>query len=99
MNELRINNTFYPHKPYYKFTFKNTRGKKSTVDYTITNRNIHPTKILDARVLMSANTGNNYNLILAKIWKYTLFIKIKQMRKTIEKLNIVLLSDKSIRDV
>lgn len=32
MNELRINNTFYPHKPQHKYTFENTMGQKSTLD-------------------------------------------------------------------
>ncbi|XP_043488923.1 craniofacial development protein 2-like [Polistes fuscatus] len=66
MNELQINNTLYPYKPQHKFTFENTRGQKSITDYVIRNKNIHPTKILDVRVLSSANTGSNHNLVLMK---------------------------------
>lgn len=55
-NELRINNTFYPHKPQHKFTYENTRGHKSTIDYIITNRNIHPSNILDVRTLNTPRT-------------------------------------------
>lgn len=46
-NESRINNTFYLHKPQHKYIFKNTCGYKSTIDYVITNRSIHPSRMLD----------------------------------------------------
>lgn len=87
LNELRINNTFYPHKLQHKVTYENARGQKSTIDYVITNRNIHPSKILDVRVLNSTNTGTTHNLVLAKIRKNTLYIK-KEQGKIIEKLNM-----------
>ena len=86
-NELRINNTFYPHKIQHKWTFENTRGQKSMIDYVLTNRNIHPTKILDVRVLTSANTGTNHNLVMAKIRYSSITLKQKQT-KTTEKLNV-----------
>lgn len=36
-NELRINNTFFPHKPQHKYTLGNTKGQKSMIDFIITN--------------------------------------------------------------
>ncbi|XP_045466785.1 craniofacial development protein 2-like [Harmonia axyridis] len=66
-NELRVNNTFFPHKSQHKFTFENSRGQKSVIDYVITNKNIHPSKILDVRVLSPADTITGHNLVLAKI--------------------------------
>lgn len=98
MNELRINNTFYLHKPQHKFTYENTRGQKSTIDYIITSRNIHPSKILDVRVLCSANTGTNHNLVLAKIRKNTFNIKTKP-RKITEKLNMESISDETTKNL
>lgn len=56
-NELRINNTYFDHKDQHKYTFANTRGQKSTIDYVITNRSVHPRQILDVRTLTSANAG------------------------------------------
>ena len=64
--ELRINNTFFNHKPQYKYTFENTREQKSMIDFVITNRNIHPTEILDVRVLTSANATTEHGLVLCK---------------------------------
>ncbi|XP_045467858.1 craniofacial development protein 2-like [Harmonia axyridis] len=97
-NELRINNTFFPHKPQHSFTFENSRGQKSVIDYVITNKNVHPSKILDVRVLSSANTITNHNLVLAKIRN-----KVQRERRTqaiqTEKLNIESLSNDSTKDL
>ncbi|XP_072392397.1 uncharacterized protein [Diabrotica undecimpunctata] len=41
LNELRINYTFFDHKIQHKYTFENTRGHRSMIDYVVTNRNIH----------------------------------------------------------
>lgn len=67
LNELRINNTFFDHADRYKYTFHNTRGHKSMIDYVLTNRGIHPTQILDVRTLNSANVGTDHSLLLTKI--------------------------------
>ncbi|XP_057671969.1 uncharacterized protein LOC130903737 [Diorhabda carinulata] len=91
-NELRINNTFYPHKQQHKYTFENTRGHKSIIDYIITNRNIHPSKILDVRTLTSANTGTNHHMVLA-IMRNCVQKKTHNKPKVTEKLNIESLSD------
>jgi hypothetical protein len=37
-NNLHINNTFFDHKPQHKYTWENTRGYRSTIDYTLTNK-------------------------------------------------------------
>lgn len=66
-NELRINNTFFKHKEQHKYTFQNTRGDRSMIDYILTNRKIHCTQILDIRCLCSANIGSDHNLVLGKI--------------------------------
>ena len=95
-NELRINNTFFPHKPQHKFTFENTRGHKSVIDYVITNRNIHPRRIQDVRTLTSANAGTNHGLVLAKI-AVTLKLKKNEPTKGTNKINVESLSDASTR--
>ncbi|XP_055389945.1 uncharacterized protein LOC129618936 [Condylostylus longicornis] len=66
-NLLRLNNTFFPHKPQHKYTWSNTRGHQSTIDYIITNRSILPSQILDVRTLTSANVGSDHGLVLCKI--------------------------------
>jgi len=37
-NQMRINNTFFDHYMSYKYTWQNTRGQQSMIDYIITNR-------------------------------------------------------------
>lgn len=49
-NELRINNTYFPHKMQYKYTFFNTRDQNSIIDYVITNRKVKLHQIIDVRV-------------------------------------------------
>lgn len=66
-NEFRINNTFFKHKIQHKYTFQNTRGDRSMIDYVLTNGKIHYTQILDIRCLCSANIGSDHNLVLGKI--------------------------------
>ena len=41
INSLRINNTFFNHKTNHKVTWSDSRGRHSTIDYTITNRYIY----------------------------------------------------------
>lgn len=66
------------------------------IDYIITNRNIHPSKVLDVRVLNSANTGTDHNLVLAKIRRHTQK-KTNIIHGKIEKLNIEPLADDSTK--
>ncbi|XP_056647282.1 craniofacial development protein 2-like [Diorhabda sublineata] len=54
LNELRINNTYFDHKEQQEYTFANRKSQKSTIDFIITNRKVHPSQILDVRVLTSA---------------------------------------------
>ncbi|XP_045474922.1 uncharacterized protein LOC123680850 [Harmonia axyridis] len=81
----------------HSFTFENSRGQKSVI-VVITNKNVHPSKILDVRVLSSANTITNHNLVLAKIRN-----KVQRERRTqaiqTEKLNIESLSNDSTKDL
>ena len=51
-NNLRINNTFFPHKWKHKYTWSNSRDQKTVIDYFITNRCFSPEQILDVRTLM-----------------------------------------------
>ncbi|XP_015189704.1 PREDICTED: craniofacial development protein 2-like [Polistes dominula] len=64
---LRINNTYFNHKAQYKYTFGNTRGQKSTIDYVVTNRCIPPSEILDVRVINSAHLGSDHALLLGNL--------------------------------
>ena len=66
-NELRINNTYFDHKIQHKITWQNTRSQKSTLDYVISNRHIHPSQILDVRSLNSADNGSDHSLVLCKM--------------------------------
>jgi exonuclease III len=37
-NQIRNNNTFFPHKEQYKYIFENSRGQRSIIDYILLNR-------------------------------------------------------------
>lgn len=97
-NELRINNTFFDHKEQHKYTFHNTRGQKSMIDFVITNRRVHPSQILDVRTLTSANVGTQHGLVLCE---YRL--KQTKIRKKspiyISKFNTESLREDSTRDL
>ena len=97
--ELRINNTFYDHKAQYKFTFTNTRNHKSTIDYIVTNRHIHPQQVLDVRTLNSADVGSDHSLLLGKIR-----IKLRPQHNykptnKVEKINVESLWDPTIKEL
>lgn len=98
MNELRINNTFFDHKPQHKITWRNTRGQSSMIDYIISNRLIHPSQILDVRTLTSANIGSDHGLVLGKLGM-TVQRRKKPPKITTEKFNIELIHQDSIRDL
>lgn len=66
-NELRINNTFFDHKPQHTYTRENTRREAITIKYIITNRNVHLTQILDVLIVTKINEGSDNGLLLAKI--------------------------------
>ncbi|XP_055384192.1 uncharacterized protein LOC129613898 [Condylostylus longicornis] len=85
-NELRINNTFFDHKLQHKYTFVDSRGRKSIIDYIITNINVHPAKIMDVRVLSSANVGTDLNLVLMKL-NSKLPTGVNQTSQIVEKIN------------
>jgi endonuclease/exonuclease/phosphatase family metal-dependent hydrolase len=97
-NEMRINNTFYPHKEQHKYTFINTRNQKSTIDYIITNRQIHPSQISDVRALTSANVGTDHHLILCKL-KMAKPPKKLTSPKYIEKYNLEALDVKNTHSI
>lgn len=66
-NELRINNTFFKHKIQHKITWQNNRNQTSILDYIVSNRNLHPSQILDVRSLNSADIGSDHSLVLCKL--------------------------------
>lgn len=95
INELRINNTFFEHPEQHKITWSNSRGQQSIIDYVLTNKIIHPTQILDVRVLSSANVGSDHGLVLTKIrWNIT---PIKRQPFYTEKFNVESLTNDSTR--
>ncbi|KAH1026588.1 hypothetical protein HUJ05_000229 [Dendroctonus ponderosae] len=55
---MRLNNSFFRHKPQHKITWQNSRGQSSPIDYIIPNSAINPTQVLDTRSLTSANMGS-----------------------------------------
>jgi hypothetical protein len=95
-HELRINNTFFPHKEQHKYTFINSRGEKSIIDFIITNRYFKPTQIIDVRALTSANVGTDHHLVLCKL-NIEKPRKIQKPPKIVSKLNIESISDDSTR--
>lgn len=66
MNSLRINNTFFNHKWDHKVTWSDSRGRQSMIDYIITNRNIHPSQIIDVRACRTPDIGSDHRLVIAK---------------------------------
>lgn len=97
-NELRINNTYFPHKDQHKYTFNNTRGQRSMIDFVITNREITPEQVLDVRALTSANLGTDHNLILCKVHMERPN-KFKKKPLYVEKHNIESLSTESTQEL
>ena len=67
MNSLRINNTFFHHKWDHKITWSDSRGRQSMIDYIITNRNIHPSQIIDVRAYRTLDIGSDHRLVIAKL--------------------------------
>ena len=97
-NNFRINNTYFDHNLKYKYTFMNSLGQQSVIDYIITNRLFLPTEILDVRTLNSANIGSDHALLLCKVRTH-FQIKRKETSEPIEKLNIESLSYESTREL
>ncbi|XP_030750157.1 uncharacterized protein LOC115877947 [Sitophilus oryzae] len=97
-NELRINNTYFPHKEQYKYTFYDNRNNKSIIDYIITNRSFLPQQIIDIRVLSSANIGTDHKLVLGKIRIGAPLSKKRPSIKT-EKFNIECLNHESTKQL
>lgn len=97
-NELRINNTYFPHKEQHKYTFSNSRDQKSVIDYIISNRTITPSQVIDVRALTSANIGTDHNLLLCKMIMETPH-RTKKPPVFLEKFNIESLTDDSTRNL
>ncbi|XP_044751629.1 craniofacial development protein 2-like [Coccinella septempunctata] len=97
-NEMRINNSYFPHRDQHKYTFCNTRGQKSTIDYIITNRSFTPDEIQDVRVLTSANTGTYHNLVLGKFVLEN-HRKMKKRPIIVEKYNMESFDDDTTRNL
>lgn len=95
-NELRINNTYFVHSDSQKYTFENTRQQRSIIDHIITNKNVHPNKIIDVRALPSANIGTEHQLIMCKYRIKVIKGKQKQVMKG-EKFNIESLKSESTK--
>lgn len=72
VTEFWINNTFFYHQAQYQITWPVSRGPHSTIDYIISNKEIHSAQILDVRTLTSENVATDHGLVL---WKLTLRIK------------------------
>lgn len=66
------------------------------IDYIITNRNVHPTQILDVRTL---NSGTDHNLVLYKVRLKTRIMKIRQNAGYTTNYNIESLETASTRNL
>ena len=96
MNSLRINNTFFDHKWRHKITWGNSRGQVSMIDYVITNRNVHPTQILDVRSYRTADIGSDHSLVIAKLRASAQLTK-KPRPELISKFNLEAFQNESIK--
>lgn len=76
IHELGIINTSFDHKPKYKSTPMNIREQKTIIDYTITNRHLHPSQILDVRTFSSTTVGSDHKQVIGK-FEMSLKPKIK----------------------
>lgn len=63
-----------------------TRGHKSKIDYLITNRKIHTSRMLDMKTLSSVNTTTNHIMVVAKI-KSHIQPNERFTSKTVERMN------------
>lgn len=96
VNALRINNTFFEHDMKYKYTWQNTRGQQSVIDYIITNRSITPQTILDVRTLNAANIGSDHKLLLCKL-RLSIPASTKPKPHRMNKFNIESLEDNNTK--
>jgi len=94
MNSLRINNTFLNHKRNHKITWSDSRGRQSMIDYIITNRNIHPSQILDVRALRTPDIGSDHRMVVAK-FRVSAQPKKKSTLSIISKFNVEAFQHKS----
>ncbi|KAL3266532.1 hypothetical protein HHI36_010700 [Cryptolaemus montrouzieri] len=65
--KFKLRNTFYDQKGPHKFTWSNTQGHRSTIDYILTNEEFHPSQIMDIRALTSPDIGSEHNMVLRKL--------------------------------
>jgi hypothetical protein len=87
MNSLRVNNIFFKQKYNHKITWSDSRGRHSMIDYIITNRNIHPSQIIDVRAFRTADVGSDHRLVIANLRVSTQQIK-KPKPSLVSKLNV-----------
>lgn len=97
-NSLRINNTFFDHKTQHKYTFENIQGRRSMIDYTITNREFNPSQIINVRALDTSDIGSCHKIIMCKV-RLTPPKKKNQNTRTNEKHNIESLREDSIKQL
>jgi hypothetical protein len=70
----------------------------NNIDYIVTNRNVHPTQIIDIRSQTSTDVGSDHSLVLCKM-------RMKIRRNKLPsplyetKINVQSLHDKTIRDL
>lgn len=65
-NELRINNTYFNNKNQQKYTWLNTQGQKSTIDYIVSNKYPPQTNTWH-KMLNSSDIGSDHSLVLTKL--------------------------------
>jgi len=96
MNSLRINNTFFNHKRNHKITWSYSRGRHSTIDYIITNRNIYPSQILDVRTYRTPDIGSDHRKVVAK-FRVSAQLTKKLTPRTISKFNVEAFQNESTK--
>lgn len=98
MNSLRINNTFFEHKNGHKITWANSRGQESTIDYIITNRNVHPSQVLDVRAFRTADIGSDHRLLIAKV-RLSTQLKKRPKPLVVTKFNMESFQHESVKEL
>lgn len=78
--------------------FENIQGRRSMIDYSITNREFNQSQIIDVRALDTPDIGSCHKMIMFKV-RLTLPKRKNQDTRTNEKHNIESLREDSIKQL
>ncbi|GJQ76150.1 hypothetical protein Trydic_g1896 [Trypoxylus dichotomus] len=97
-NNITINKTFFDHDLTYKYTFENSHGYRSVIDYIIISRHFTLSNILELATLNSGNIGSDSSLLLDKI-RCKSKLQWEANSDQVEKITVKLLEAESIKNL